>query len=239
MSPLADRPPGPEPSWTPAELAARIDHTLLAPGATSEDVERLCEEAREHRLHSVCVNGAHVERCSRRLGGSGVAVCAVIGFPLGAMAARVKAAEARAALEDGAGELDVVLAIGALRSGDLERVREDLAGVIAAARERGALVKVILETGCLSREELERGCRVCEQVGADLVKSCTGFGPRGVSLEDVELMRRAVGTRLGIKAAGGVRTAAFARQLLDAGATRLGCSASLAILREAAAGARS
>jgi len=216
---------------SPAELAARIDHTLLAATATTAAIEGLCAEAREHGLFAVCVNGVHVARCRARLAGSPVRVASVIGFPLGANATAAKLHEAGCALEDGAVELDLVLQIGALLEGDEMRVAQELAAVVALARPARALVKTILETGHLSSAQITRACRLAEEAGADLVKTSTGFGPRGASLEDVRLMHAAVGGRLGIKAAGGIRTRALALELLAAGATRLGSSASLAILR--------
>lgn len=219
-------------AFGPRELAALLDHTLLAPGATPADIERLCAEAREHSFAAVCVNGAHVRRCAARLEGTPVKVCSVVGFPLGATHPRVKIQEARQALDDGARELDMVLQIGALRAGEHALVRQDIAGVVETARTARALVKVILETGMLAREEIVTACRLAEEAGADFVKTSTGFGPRGASCEDVELMRATV-PRLGVKAAGGVRTAGFARELLEAGATRLGASASVALLEEA------
>jgi len=219
--------------WNRRELAAVLDHTLLAPGTTPPEIERLCDEALEHGFAAVCVNGTHVRRCAARLEGSAVQVCAVVGFPLGASDSRVKSHEARVALESGARELDMVLQVGALRASDDALVVQDVAAVVAVARAQRALVKVILETGLLTREEIVSACRLAEEAGADFVKTSTGFGPRGASREDVELMRACVGARLGIKAAGGIRTWDFARELLDAGATRLGCSASVALVRAA------
>ncbi|HEX6881882.1 MAG TPA: deoxyribose-phosphate aldolase [Planctomycetota bacterium] len=216
-----------------AELAAAIDHTLLAPTATAADVERLCDEARAHGFASVCVNGVHVARCRARLAGSAVRVACVVGFPLGADAPGAKRRAAEIALADGAEELDVVLQLGALRAGDHALVEHDLAGVVAAARAAGGLVKAILETGLLDAEETRRACRIAEASGASFVKTSTGFGPRGATRADVLLLRQCVGLRLGVKASGGIKSAALARELLAAGATRLGTSASLAILREA------
>ena len=208
-----------------------LDHTLLAPGATPADVERLCAEAGAHGFAAVCVNGAHVRRCAARLEGSGVKVCSVVGFPLGAADPRVKVHEAGCALEAGARELDMVLQIGALRAGEHAFVVQDIQGVVAAARPCGARIKVILETGLLTAEELVTACRLAEDAGADFVKTSTGFGPRGASCEDVARLRACVGSRLGIKAAGGIRTLDVALALLDAGATRLGSSASVALVR--------
>lgn len=214
-----------------SELAPFIDHTLLAPGATPADVERLCAEARAHGFASVCVNGVHVARCAAELAGSPAAVGSVVGFPLGACEPRAKVHAARLALEQGARELDMVLQIGALRARDEALVEHDVAGVVAAARAAGALVKVILETGLLTPDEIVLGCRLAESAGADFVKTSTGFGPRGASLEDVRLMRASVGPRVRVKASGGIRTLAFARELLAAGAARLGTSASVALVR--------
>jgi deoxyribose-phosphate aldolase len=227
---------GPAPRTTPEvrALAAVIDHTCLAPGATAADIERLCAEAGEHGFASVCVNGVHVARCRELLRGSPVTVCAVMGFPLGADEPRVKVFAAEVALGDGAGELDVVLQLGALKSGRIELVARDLEGVVGVAHRGGARVKAILETGLLTRQEIVDACRVVKASGAEFVKTSTGFGPRGASREDVELLRTCVGQRLGIKAAGGIRTAKFALELLAVGATRLGCSASVALVREAA-----
>jgi deoxyribose-phosphate aldolase len=209
-----------------------LDHTLLAPTATPDQIFGLCDEAREHGFAAVCVNGSHVSRSVRRLEGSAVAVCAVVGFPLGAGDSRAKGCEARLALESGARELDMVLQIGALRAGEHAFVVEDIQAVVGLARPSHALVKVILETGLLAREEVVVACRLAEEAGAAFVKTSTGFGPRGASREDVELLRSCVGSRLGIKAAGGIRTASFARELLGAGATRLGTSRSVELLRE-------
>ncbi len=224
---------GSEEAREPAALARVIDHTLLAPDATPEAIERLCAEAARHGFAAVCVNGVHVARCAAALAGTGVAVCSVVGFPLGANAPRVKVFEARAALEDGARELDMVLDLGALQARDDAAVERDVAGVVAEARAAGALVKAILETGALDDDRKVRACRLAVAAGADFVKTSTGFGARGASVEDVALLRRTVGPSIGIKAAGGVRTAAFARALLAAGATRIGSSASLALVEGA------
>lgn len=224
----------PRAAWTAHELAQALDHTQLAPGATPADIERLCAEARAHGFASVCVNGVHVARCAAWLAGSSVAVGTVLGFPLGACEPRAKAHAARLALELGARELDMVLQLGLLRAGEHALVQRDIEGVVAAAREAGALVKVILETGLLTPAELATGCRLAEAAGADFVKTSTGFGPRGASLEDVRLMSANVGPRVRIKASGGIRTLAFARELLAAGAARLGTSASVALVQEAA-----
>lgn len=222
--------PDPRREWSARELAAVIDHTLLAPGATPADIEHLCDEAREHGFANVCVNGVHARRCAERLRGSRVGVCAVVGFPLGASHPLVKVREARQALEDGVREIDMVLQLGALRAGEHASVARDVEGVVAEARLARALVKVILETGLLTRAEIVAACRLAEAAGADFVKTSTGFGPRGATRADVELLRASVSARVGVKASGGVRTASLARELLAAGATRLGTSASLELL---------
>jgi deoxyribose-phosphate aldolase len=215
-----------------AKLAATIDHTRLAPQTTAAEVEQLCAEAREHGFAAVCVNGVFVPRCVRALAGSAVRTCTVIGFPLGAMATRAKREEARIALDDGARELDMVLQLGALMDGDLAAVARDIEAVVAPAHGAGARVKVILETGLLERDSIVRACRIAVDSGADFVKTSTGFGPRGATRADVELLRASVRPGMGVKAAGGIRTLAAARELLAAGATRLGTSAGLALLAE-------
>jgi len=214
-----------------ANLAGFIDHTLLKPEATVGDLDDLCAEALEHGFASVCVNGAWVRRCAEVLAGSRTNVCAVIGFPLGAMAPEVKSYEARRACEDGACEIDMVVNVGALRSGDDDFVRRDIAGVADVCHRLGAKLKVILETCLLTDEEKVRGSRLCKEAGADFVKTSTGFNKGGATIADVELMRRTVGPRMGVKAAGGVRDQEGARQMIEAGATRLGASASVAIVR--------
>lgn len=225
----------PPSAWSPTRLAAVLDHTLLAPTATPAQIDRLCDEAREHRFAAVCVNGGLVARCARRLEGSRVPVSAVVGFPLGAGAPQAKAAEARIAIADGARELDMVLHLGAFLSGDLEWSRRDVEAVVAVAAPHGVAVKVILETGFLTPQQIPEAARLCVRAGARFVKTSTGFGPRGASVEDVRRIRAAVGPEVGIKAAGGIRTRAHAVELLEAGATRLGCSASVAIVGEPAA----
>ncbi len=223
MSPV----PGQAPR-TRAELAAIIDHTLLRPGATRAQVEALCAEASAHGFASVCVNPSRVALARTCLEGQ-VPVCTVIGFPLGANRPAVKAAEARLAVAEGADELDVVIALGALKDGDHAAVLADLRVVVAAAEDR--LVKVILEVALLSPEEIDVACRLAVEAGAHFVKTSTGFGPGGASVEAVARMRRAVGPAIGVKASGGVGDVATARAMIAAGATRLGASASLAILR--------
>lgn len=218
--------------WDARRLAATIDHTLLAPEASPAAIERLCDEAVEHGFATVCVNGVHVGRCAERLRGTPVSVCSVVGFPLGANAPRVKQGEALLAIDEGAKELDMVLQVGALKAGEHDFVAQDIRTVVEAARASRTGVKVILETGLLTPEETTRACQLASEAGADFVKTSTGFGPRGASREDVARMRAAVGPTLGVKAAGGIRTLAFALELLEAGATRLGTSASLELLRQ-------
>jgi deoxyribose-phosphate aldolase len=212
-------------------LGGTIDHTLLKPDATLAEVDKLCGEALEHRFASVCVNSQHVRRCAEILRGSGVAVCSVIGFPLGAMASEVKAFEARRAIEDGACEIDMVMSIGALKSGAHDFVRADIQGVAQTCHARGAKLKVILETGLLTDPEKVLACQLAQAAGADFVKTSTGFSKGGATVEDVALMRRTVGPVMGVKASGGVRDAAQAKALLEAGATRIGASASVAIAK--------
>ena len=206
---------------TPApDIAGNIDHTLLKPEATAEDLEKLFAEARQHTFASVCVNSANVARCRALLGGSQVMVCAVVGFPLGAMSPGSKAFEARDAVRNGAAEIDMVMNIGALKAGDYATVQEDISMVVAAARP--AQVKVILETGMLSDEEKVAGCTLSKLAGAHFVKTSTGFGKGGATVEDISLMRRVVGGAMGVKASGGIKS--------EAGANRIGASASVAIV---------
>ena len=224
-------PPGTDgPFPVPADLAPFIDHTLLRADAPAEAIDRLCSEARQHRFASVCVNPSWVARVSADLAGSGVEVCSVVGFPLGAHTPAVKAVEAGQAIRDGAGEIDMVIDIGALRSGDLVLVERDIAGVVAVCRTGGAVCKVIIEAAMLSDEEKVAACLLAKRAGADFVKTSTGFGPGGATVRDVALMRRAVGPEIGVKAAGGIRTRADAEALIAAGATRLGTSAGVAIV---------
>lgn len=209
-------------------LAGLIDHTLLKPEATRADVVTLCEEARQHRFASVCVNTTWVPVARALLANSGVKVCAVVGFPLGAMTPAAKAFEAREAVRQGADEIDMVINIGALKSRDYETVFEDICRVVKAAAP--ALVKVILECGSLDDEEKVIGCTLSKTAGAAFVKTSTGFGKGGATAEDIALMRRVVGPRMGVKASGGVRSTDDATRMVAAGATRIGASASVAIV---------
>jgi deoxyribose-phosphate aldolase len=210
------------------DLAGLIDHTLLKPEATAEDLARLCDEARRFSFASVCVNSANVARCRSLLAGSPVMVCAVVGFPLGAMSSGAKAFEAREAVRNGAEEIDMVVNIGALKAGDYDTVLEDISRVVAAARP--AKVKVILETGMLDDEQKVAGCTLSKLAGAHFVKTSTGFGKGGATTEDIALMRKVVGGEMGVKASGGIRSEQDVRKMVQAGASRIGASASVAIV---------
>jgi deoxyribose-phosphate aldolase len=214
----------------PRDLARFIDHTLLRPDATAAEVDSLCDEAREFGFASVCVNPTWVKRCAQRLRGSEVKVASVIGFPFGAGTSEVKALEARRAIRDGAREIDMVINVGALKSGDHELVLHDIAKVSDACREAGALNKVIIEAALLTDEEKVVASDLARRAKADFVKTSTGFGPGGATVHDVLLMRETVGPKLGIKAAGGIRSAEDVRELIAAGATRIGASASVQIV---------
>lgn len=222
----------------PAEvraLARLMDHTLLRPHATRGQIEQLADEARQWCFGSICVNSTWVPAAAEKLRGSGVKVAAVVGFPFGATVTSVKCAEAQAVILAGAEEVDMVMNVGAMKSGDLEAVENDIRGVAEVCHEGGALLKVILENAYLTDEEKIEACRIAKKAGADYVKTSTGFAPSGATASDVRLMRETVGPDMGVKAAGGIRTLADAVAMLDAGATRLGTSASIAILEEAAA----
>lgn len=213
---------------TSKTLAGRIDHTLLKPDATLAAIENLCDEAREHGFASVCINTRWVPTAVERLSGSDVMVCTVVGFPLGAMTRLAKAEEARITVAEGADEVDMVLDIGGLLSGDLAAVYDDILGVVGAARP--VPVKVILETSVLTDEQKAIACLIVARTGAAYVKTSTGFGGGGATVEDIALMRHMVGDRLGIKASGGVRNHLDAEKVLHAGADRIGASASIAII---------
>ncbi len=216
----------------PEDLARLIDHTLLRPEATYADIDKLCDEARKYGFASVCVNPMHVRRCADRLRGAASVVCTVIGFPLGATPSEVKALEARRALRDGAREVDMVLAVGALKSGDLRYVENDIRIVAEAAHEGRALLKVILETALLTDEEKVAACVAAKRARADFVKTSTGFSKGGATAHDVALMAKAVDHQLGVKASGGVGSAADAQKMIQAGATRIGASVGVKILQE-------
>ncbi|HEY7697970.1 MAG TPA: deoxyribose-phosphate aldolase [Vicinamibacteria bacterium] len=215
-----------------AGLASLIDHTLLKPEATEEQIRKLCSEAAEFHFATVCIQPTWVRLATGLLSGTGVSVCTVAGFPLGANTQDVKAYEARRAVFDGAAEVDMVINIGALKSRDYRTVEEDVRGVVRACHEGGALTKVILETALLTREEKIKASTLAAAAGADFVKTSTGFGPGGATVEDVALMREVVGEKIGVKAAGGVRDRATAEEMVKAGANRIGASAGIRIVQE-------
>jgi deoxyribose-phosphate aldolase len=221
-----------------ASLAHLIDHTLLKPEASRADVLKLCREAAQFGFASVCVNPWYVPLVAEQLRGTPVKVCTVIGFPLGATLPRAKIFEAEEALKLGAQELDMVLNIGALKSGQDDAVELDIRGVVQAAHRGGAICKVILETALLTDAEKVRACVAAKNAGADFVKTSTGFGPGGATAEDVALLRAVVGTEMGVKASGGVRSLEDLKKMVRAGATRIGASASVRILEEACGSAK-
>jgi deoxyribose-phosphate aldolase len=213
------------------DLASLIDHTLLKPDATADQIAQLCYEARKFKFASVCVNPTHVKLCSELLQGTQVKVCTVIGFPLGASAPEVKAFEAQTAIKDGATEIDMVLNIGALKAGDLTLAAQDIHEVVRVGHNAGSIVKVIIETSLLNDEEKVTACLLAKEAGADFVKTSTGFSGGGATVDDVNLMRRVVGPEMGVKASGGVRDFEDARNMVKAGATRLGASAGVKIVQ--------
>lgn len=215
-------------------LAKIIDHTLLKPNTTNQDIEKLCQEAIQYGFASVCVNPNYVLLASKLLRGSNVKVCTVIGFPLGSTTTIVKAIEARDAIANGADEIDMVINIGALKSKNEDLVFEDIKAVRQATT--GKILKVIIETAYLTKEEKIKACELSKKAGADFVKTSTGFAPTGATVEDVKLMREVVGTDMGVKASGGIRDCKTAFEMVKAGASRLGTSASVAIVTGKAAG---
>ncbi len=225
--------PRPEGPLTPETLAASIDHTLLKPEATPQQIAQLCAEAREYRFAAVCVNPIYVSLAADLLAGSAIEVATVVGFPLGATPTEVKVFETLQAIRDGATEIDMVLPIGLLKAGRYDKVARDINAVTRAAHSAGALVKVIIEAALLTQEEKIAACLLSKHAGADFVKTSTGFGPGGATVEDVALMRRVVGPSMGVKAAGGIRTFAQAKAMLEAGADRLGASAGVRLVTEA------
>ena len=212
-------------------LAGMIDHTLLKPDATPDQIAQLCFEARKYGFASVCINPAWVALCAQLLQGSAVKVCTVIGFPLGASAPEVKAFETQNAIDHGATEIDMVINIGALKARDLDQVAKDIRGVVTVAHARGPIVKCILETVLLTDEEKTIACLIAKEAGADFVKTSTGFAGGGATAHDVTLMRRVVGPDMGVKASGGVRTFEDAENMVKAGATRIGASAGVKIIQ--------
>jgi len=216
----------------PGGVASMIDHTLLKPDATRRDIEALCREAAEYRFASVCVNPTWVALCASLLQLPGVKVCSVVGFPLGATTPDTKHYETRRAIFDGAREIDMVINVGALKSGELRIVERDIEAVTVPCREAGALSKVIIEAALLTDDEKITACTLAKAAGADYVKTSTGFGPGGATAADVALMRRVVGEEMGVKAAGGVRDLESLKAMVAAGATRVGASAGVRIVQE-------
>jgi len=212
-------------------MARYVDHTLLKPDATSDQIAQLCYEARKFEFASVCVNPTHVKLCANLLKGSSVDVCTVIGFPLGASSPAVKAFETETALKDGATEIDMVINIGALKAKDFDLVAQDINGVVRTAHAAGAIVKVIIETALLDENEKVTACLLSKEAGADFVKTSTGFSGGGATVEDIALMRKVVGPEMGVKASGGVRNYEDARNMVKAGATRIGASAGVKIVQ--------
>ncbi|HEY6213623.1 MAG TPA: deoxyribose-phosphate aldolase [Vicinamibacterales bacterium] len=217
----------------PAGVASMIDHTLLKPDATRKNIEDLCREAAQFKFATVCVNPTWVSLCARLLAGSGVGVCSVVGFPLGATTADVKGYETRRAIFDGAREIDMVINVGALKSGDLALVERDIQAVVEPCRDGGVLSKVIIEAALLTDDEKVTACTLAKAAAADYVKTSTGFGPGGATAADVALMRRVVGAGMGVKAAGGVRDLEGMQAMIAAGATRVGASAGVKIVQQA------
>ena len=211
-------------------IAKYIDHTNLKAYASEEDIIKLCDEARRYNFYAVCVNPYRVKLAKEQLQGTNIKVATVIGFPLGATPTEVKVFEAKKALEDGTDEVDMVLNIGALKDKDYKYVRNDIAEVVRIAHEKGAIVKVIIETCYLSDNEKEIACKLAMEAGADFVKTSTGFGTGGATVKDVKLMRKVVGDKLGVKAAGGIRTYEEALAMINAGANRIGTSSGVKII---------
>lgn len=211
------------------KLAAMIDHTILKPEATEGQIIKLCSEAKEYGFASVCINPCNVKLAAEHLKNTSVKVCTVVGFPLGASTSRVKALETEDAIANGAQEIDMVINVGAVKSGNLAYVEEDVRAVVKAAAGK-ALVKVILENCLLEKDEIKTVCEICKKAGADFVKTSTGFNKSGAAVEDVRLMRETVGPDMGVKAAGGIRDYATAAAMIDAGASRIGASESIKIV---------
>ncbi len=209
-------------------IANYIDHTVLKADATTETVKRYCAEAKEYGFHSICVNSCHAKLVAEELQGTGITTCCVVGFPLGAMVTDAKAYEAKAAVRDGAGEIDMVLNVGAMKDRNYDLVREDIRAVVEASKP--AIVKVIIECCLLTDEEKVKACQLSEEAGAAFVKTSTGFSTGGATIEDVRLMKQTVGDRLQVKASGGIHTPEQARALIEAGADRLGVSAGTKVL---------
>jgi deoxyribose-phosphate aldolase len=218
---------------TDGRLAHMIDHTILKPEASQDEIAQLCYEARKFNFASVCVNPTNVKLCAELLESSGIPVCTVVGFPLGATPTDVKVFETQKAIRDGATEVDMVINVGALKSRDYELVERDIASIARVCHADNAILKVIIEAALLTDEEKVVACQLAKVAGADFVKTSTGFGPGGATVEDVALMRRVVGPSMGVKAAGGIRTYEDAQKMIAAGASRLGASASVKIVQGA------
>ncbi|HUL43213.1 MAG TPA: deoxyribose-phosphate aldolase [Bacteroidota bacterium] len=212
------------------DLAGMIDHTLLKPEATKDEIIKLCQEAKKYVFASVCINPSYVSLCAKLLRDTSVKVCTVIGFPLGATSTATKAFEAEHALRDGAREVDMVINVGMLKSGEYEYVENDIFAVVTTARRYGALSKVIIETALLTDEEKIKACLIAKRAGADFVKTSTGFSKGGATVGDIALMRKVVGSAMGVKASGGVRTREDALAMVASGADRIGASASVKIV---------
>jgi len=212
-------------------IAKYIDHTILKPEATVEEVKKLCKEAREYNFASVCVNGCYAKLVSSELAGSDVKTCVVVGFPLGAMTKEAKAFETSDAIKNGADEIDMVINVGALKDKNYDLLKQDVEAVVNAAKDK-AIVKVIIETCLLTDEEKVKACEISKEAKADFVKTSTGFSTGGATKEDIALMRKTVGEGLGVKASGGVRDYNTAMDMINAGASRIGASASISIVSE-------
>lgn len=220
----------------PRDMAKMIDHTNLSPTATVDDIKKLCEEAKEHEFASVCVNPIYVPLSAKLLENSSVKVCTVVGFPLGANTTEVKSYETRNAIKNGAQEIDMVMNIGAFKSGAYEIFKADIKAVVDATKSAGVssdiIVKVILETCFLDEEEIVKACEIAKEAGADFVKTSTGFGDYGARVEDVSIMRKTVGRDVGVKASGGIKNFEQALEMLDAGANRIGASSGVTIVTD-------
>ncbi|RBP42862.1 deoxyribose-phosphate aldolase [Garciella nitratireducens] len=212
-------------------IARYIDHTLLKPEASKQQIEKLCQEAKEYGFYSVCVNPIWVKEAANQLKNSNVKVCTVIGFPLGATTSEVKAFETQNAIDNGASEVDMVIAIGKLKAGEYTAVQQDISAVVNAAKGK-ALVKVIIETCLLTDQEKVKACQLAVEAGADYVKTSTGFSTGGAKIEDIRIMRKTVGNDIGVKASGGIRDRETALKMIEAGASRIGASASIAIVTQ-------
>ena len=226
----------PEPAHTAGDMGHYIDHTLLKPDATQDQILKLCDEAVEYGFAAVCVNPVWIQHVAQRLSGSAVKPCTVVGFPLGATTSDAKAYEARRAIFDGAREIDMVINIGGLKSGLDDLVERDIRMVVDACHELGAICKVIIETALLDEPEKIKACVLAKEAHADFVKTSIGFSKAGATIDDVALMRRVVGPQIGVKAAGGIRSFQEAQEMIQAGATRIGASVGVKIVKEATTG---